>query len=120
MKLQCLECGAGMQGRSDRKFCSDDCRASHHHKTNKDTTNFIRRINYRLRRNRNILSKKNPHGKARLHRMKLLDAGFRFEYFTNTYVTKSGRTYYFCYDQGYLPMEDGYYTLVRRQPYMEE
>ncbi|MCO6491218.1 MAG: hypothetical protein J5I98_22570 [Phaeodactylibacter sp.] len=119
MKNKCLECGDKFIGRADKRFCSAQCRSSYHNRQNRDATNFVRNINNILRRNRRILADLNPRGKARVHRDKLLESGFRFSYFTNEYVTKSGNVYRFCYDQGYLEGDNDYYTLVVRQEYVE-
>lgn len=79
----------------------------------------MRNISNTLRKNRRILAELNPKGKARVHRDKLLENGFKFSYFTNEYVTKSGNAYRFCFDQGYLEVDGGYYALVVRQEYVE-
>jgi len=47
-----------------------------------------------------------------------MDIGFNFNYFTNIYETKTGNRYHFCYDQGYLELDDGMYALVVRQKYV--
>ena len=40
---------------------------------------------------------------------------FNFQYFTSTYTTQAGKTYYFIYNQGYLPLEnEEFYALVKR------
>ncbi|MCG8328952.1 MAG: hypothetical protein MI974_14765 [Chitinophagales bacterium] len=119
MKKECIECGELFTGRSDAKFCSPHCRSNHNNRQNRDFNNFMRNINNILRKNRRILADLNPNGKARIHRDKLMEQGFKFSYFTNEYVTKSGRVYRFCYDQGYIETEDNYYTLVVRQEYVE-
>ena len=119
MKKKCLECGDEFVGRADKKFCSDECRSSFNNRLNKDATNFIRNINNILRKNRRILSELNPTGKTKVHKDKLLEKGFKFSYFTNVYRTKTGNTYYFCYDMGYLPLERDFYTLVKRQSYVD-
>jgi hypothetical protein len=54
-----------------------------------------------------------------VHRDALLEKGFKFSYFTNEYRTKSGNVYYFCYDHGYLYLDDGFLALVIRQQYVE-
>jgi len=41
--------------------------------------------------------------------------GFDFDYFTSIYTTKTGNVYYFVYEEGYLPLDDDYYALVRRE-----
>lgn len=118
-KKICIECGDEIIGRQDKRFCSDQCRSAYNNKLNSDATNFIRNINNILRKNRRILAKLNPDGKAKVHKDKLLEAGFKFGYFTNQYRTKSGNVYHFCYDQGYLPLENDFYALVVRKQYVE-
>lgn len=118
-RRKCIECGEDIIGRQDKRFCSDQCRSSHNNRLNSDVTNFIRNINNILRKNRRILAKLNPDGKAKIHKDKLLEAGFKFSYFTNEYVTKSGNVYHFCYDQGYLPLDNDFYALVVRKQYVE-
>lgn len=119
MKKLCPECGDDFMGRSDKRFCSDHCRTTFYNRQNSDVNKLMRNINRILRRNRRILASFNPDGKAKVHRSKLANAGFKFGYCTNTYVTKSGKTYYFCYEQGYLPIERDYFALVIRQEYVE-
>ncbi|GAB1856803.1 hypothetical protein MHTCC0001_16390 [Flavobacteriaceae bacterium MHTCC 0001] len=115
MERQCLECGAKVVGRIDKKFCSDGCRNAYNNRVNKDSKNLIRNINNRLRKNHRILSTLNPNGKTTVPRVKLIEQGFDFNYFTSTYTTKVGRIYYFIYDEGYLPIEGDYYALVKRK-----
>ncbi len=114
MEKHCLECGEVIRGRTDKKFCSDYCRNAYHNKVNKDTTNLIRNVNNLLRRNHRILEELNPDGKTSVPRKKLLTKGFNFEYFTSIYTTKAGAQYFFVYDQGYLPLENDFYALVRK------
>ena len=115
MSKTCLECGEKIIGRSDKKFCNDYCRNAHNNKINTDSKNLIRTINNRLRKNWRILEELNPNQKSKTHRDKLIQHGFDFNYITTIYTTKAGTVYYFVYDQGYLPLEDGYYALVKRE-----
>jgi hypothetical protein len=115
----CEECGETIFGRDDKRFCCDQCRSAYHNRLNSDATNFIRNINNTLRKNRRILAELNPAGKARVKRDDLLERGFKFSYFTNIYTTKGGNTYYFCYDQGYIHLENNTLALVVRQEYVE-
>ena len=114
MEKACSECGEKIVGRTDKKFCSDYCRNSHHNNLNKDRKNLIRNVNNLLRKNYRILEQLNPNDKTRVSKSKLLAKGFNFEYFTSIYTTKTGNTYYFIYDQGYLPLDGDFYALVRR------
>ena len=79
----------------------------------------MRNINNILRKNRRILAALNPKGKSKVTKVELLDLGFKFSYFTNQYITKSGNVYHFCYEQGYLELQDGKYALVERKAYVE-
>jgi predicted nucleic acid-binding Zn ribbon protein len=109
----CLECEEKIIGREDKKFCSDGCRNAYNNKINKDSTNFMRNINNKLRKNYRILSALNPM-EIKTTRAKLLSKGFDFEFFTNILQTKTGNTYYFLYDQGYLLLDNDFYMLVKK------
>ena len=113
----CLECGDPIQGRADKKFCCDQCRVTYNNRLNSDDTNHVRNVNYTLRKNRRILMALNATGKTKVSREKLIRKGFDFGYFTNTYKTKDGAIYYYCYEQGYLPIEKEYYLLVVKQDF---
>ena len=114
MNKTCLECNDKIVGREDKKFCSDGCRNSYNNKINKDSTNFMRNVNNKLRKNYRILCALNVDGKSKTTRAKLLSKGFDFEFFTNILNTKTGNTYYFIYNQGYLALENDYFMLVKK------
>ena len=114
MEKRCPECDEKIIGRSDKKFCSDYCRNSFNNKQNKDKTNLIRNTNNQLRKNYRILDQLNPGEKSKTTKSKLTSSGFDFDLYTTTYTTKTGKIYYFVYDQGYLPIDNGYYALVKR------
>ena len=115
MEKSCLECGDKIVGREDKKFCSDGCRNAYNNKMNKDSTNYMRNINNKLRKNYRILMELNLEGKTKTTRTKLLSKGFDFEFFTNILNTKTGNVYYFLYDQGYMALENDYYILVKKE-----
>jgi predicted nucleic acid-binding Zn ribbon protein len=116
---ECLECGQAISGRIDKKFCSDQCRTSYNNRLNSDSTRYMKSVNRILRKNRKILSVLNPHGKSKTHKKKLISLGFNFRFHTNVYRTRSGKTYYFCYDHGYLPIDNDYFALVIREEYVD-
>ena len=113
----CLECNDKIVGREDKKFCSDGCRNAYNNKINKDSTNFMRNVNNKLRKNYRILVELNTgeDGKSRTTRAKLMSKGFDFEFFTSILNTKTGNTYYYLYDQGYRVLEGDYYMLVKKE-----
>ncbi len=114
MQKTCPVCGDKIVGRADKKFCNDYCRNSYNNQLNKDSKNLIRNINNLLRKNYRILEALNPKDKTKTTKTKLIAKGFDFQHFTSIYVTKTGTTYYFVYDQGYLPLENEFYALVKR------
>jgi hypothetical protein len=115
----CRECEHVLRGRKDQKFCSDQCRNTFNNRQNEDANNYVRRINNILRKNRRILTTLNPKGKVTVDGIRLAEEGFNFHYFTNIYTTQKGSQYYFCYDQGYLRIENDQYMLVHKQDYVK-
>ncbi|MDX1651121.1 MAG: hypothetical protein R3277_01430 [Brumimicrobium sp.] len=115
----CLECETPLNGRKDQKFCGDYCRNTYNNRQNEDANNYMRRINNILRKNRRILDRLNPKGKKTVDAMTLAEEGFNFHYFTNIYTTQKGSEYKFCYDRGYLKLENDEYMLVHKQDYVK-
>lgn len=115
MHKTCLECGEKIIGREDKKFCTDGCRNAYNNKINKDSTNYMRNINNKLRKNYRILLELNVEGKSKTTKNKLLSKGFDFDYITNILNTNNGNTYYFVYDQGYRSLENDFYMLVKKE-----
>jgi len=114
MTKVCLECGGKVIGREDKKFCEDSCRNAYNNKINKDSTNYMRNINNKLRKNYRILCELNVEGKSKATKTRMLNKGFDFNYMTNILRTKSGNIYYFIYDQGYMVLDNDFYMLVKK------
>lgn len=110
----CPECEKPVFGRADKKFCSDACRNSYNNRTHSTVTKYMRQVNNTLTKNRRILQEMNPDGKKKTHKDKLLKKGFDFDFYTNSYITKAGDTYRFCYEHGYLLLDEGFVLLVER------
>lgn len=118
MERRCLECNDPLRGRSDKKFCSDQCRNSYHNEMNRDDINFIRNVHNILRKNRRILADLNPDGNAKVHKDQLIVLGYNFQFHTNTYAIKNGEVCYFCYEQGYKILDDDQYALIVRNEHL--
>lgn len=112
----CLQCKKPLKGRSDKKFCDDYCRAAHNNELKSAANNYVRNVNNALGKNRRILESLLPNGEATVKssRDKLMEKGFQFKYHTHLYSTKNGNTYFYCYDYGYLPLENNWYLIVKR------
>ncbi len=115
----CRECGDILRGRSDQKFCNDQCRNTYNNRLLRDASGVIRQVNRTLRKNQAILSGLNHAGKTTVMQSELSHQGFNFNYFTNIYTTRNGRTYFFCYDKGYALVESGKALLVDKQGYVD-
>jgi len=119
---QCPQCGNTLTGRIDKRYCSDQCRAQSHnqHRRQNAGEQLILSINAIMRKNRTILRQFSPQGKTTTYRQLLEAAGFDLRHFTHLYKAKNGNTYHFCYDYGYLLLDDGKVLIVNWQPYMEK
>ena len=119
---KCLECGTEIYGRVDKKFCSDQCRNTYNNRIHAVSNTYIRKVNYILRKNRRIMEEMlEDTGKEaiRVHKSKLIDKGFSFDYYTNIYKTKNGNYYYFSYEYGFMKVDDDYFTVVKREEYLK-
>jgi len=114
MERKCLDCGETIYGRVDKKFCSDQCRNNYNNRMNSDNTAMVRNVNSILRKNRRILAELLPSDKITVHKDKLVNKGFNFNYITHIYTTQKGSSYRFVYEYGYLPLENDFYMLVMR------
>jgi predicted nucleic acid-binding Zn ribbon protein len=119
MKRKCLLCNESFAGRTDKKFCSDQCRNAFNNQNKKVHEQFIANVNKTLRQNRMILHQLGPVGKSTVRREYLDKMGFDFQFFTHTYTTKNNNTYKFCYEYGYLEIEQDKILIVIWQDYMK-
>lgn len=111
----CLDCGELLRGRLDKKFCDDLCRSNYNNRIYSENSSAVRRVNKILSRNRKIMETLNPAGKVKVSRKKMLEKGFDFSFITSFYQTQTGKTYYFCYEYGYLSLENEDVLLVKRE-----
>lgn len=104
----CLSCKKSLNGRIDKKFCDDYCRSNYNNKTKKVMPPKVKEINLILRRNRDLLKTlaDKSGGKATVSLHILAEQGFNFEFFTHQYITKTENKYNFCYEYGYLKLQD--------------
>ncbi|MBL0180877.1 MAG: DUF2116 family Zn-ribbon domain-containing protein [Chitinophagaceae bacterium] len=112
----CLLCGKAVKGRSDKKFCDDYCRAAYNNDLKSAANNYIRNVNNALGKNRRILENLLPAGEqmVKASRDKLIEKGFQFKYHTHNYSAKNGNTYFYCYEYGYLQLENNRLLIVKR------
>jgi hypothetical protein len=112
----CLACDKPLHGRADKKFCNDYCRNAYNNTLKNASSTAVKDINNVLTRNRKILEGLLGTDKTmKAAKEKLLQQGFNFKYITHTYTTKNGDIYCFCYEMGYLPLENDLVLIVKRK-----
>lgn len=114
-KRKCQECGEELKGRSDQKFCSDQCRTTFNNHLNRDVSNQVRNVNNILRRNRRILDDLSKREKKRIQRELLIQLGFNFSFHTSSFTNKKGQTYYYCYERGYVQLNEDLFFIVKNK-----
>lgn len=126
MKRICANdgCQNVLEGRVDRKFCSDYCKSDHHYKKRKERGEvyFKKTVDDVLRTNRRILQEYNQAGKSWVRKEELLQNGFNPRFFTHFWKNHKKETYLFCYEQGFRETTDNdkqKYLLIQWQDYME-
>jgi hypothetical protein len=115
---QCFHCGKAINGRADKKFCDGSCRHGYFnaHNSVKGYSPFVQRISTLLVKNRRIMAELLIDTEAvKTTKNKLTRLGFDFKYHTNVHTTPQGRTYHYCFDFGYLPLENDWYLIVKHQ-----
>ena len=103
---KCNECGEAMNGRSDKRFCSDLCRNVYHNRERISQTEKIREVNIILSRNRRILKHCLEGRSSKVPVSYLYKCGFDFNYFTHQVKDLQGELVVFCYELGYQQMEN--------------
>jgi len=116
-KKTCLACSKPIRGRADKKFCDDLCRNSYNNQLKAYSNNYVRNISNILRKNRRILKDLLPDSEevTKTNKEKLIRLGFHFKYITHSYTNKKGSIYCFCFEYGYLPLDNDGYLIVRRK-----
>ncbi len=94
-----------MTGRSDKKFCSINCKNHYHKKLRAFNKDVITKTDEILHRNYIILVELTRHKKIKriqVPRINLEKAGFKFNYHTGTYKNNNDKIYHFIYDLAWM------------------
>ena len=110
-----------MKGRSDKVYCSVECRTVRQYERRLDNEQFFIAVDKQLKTNRKVLKRHNPSGYTTIRREVLLKEGFNPNFFTHYWKNQKGEVYLFCFDFGFRKLDqDGKekYLLVTWQDYM--
>jgi len=113
-KQRCLECGTTIAGRSDKRFCSDNCRAAYHRREHTDEIKLYKAIDSALKHNHKILRLLFDKGNRIVSKEHLLRYGFNFDIFTSSFKPLFKRRYYICYNYKYIPLIGRLFKIERK------
>ena len=116
---QCPVCGTRFEGRTDKRYCSDQCRVTHNRHHQRQAEAPLLEVLSILRHNRTVLKSLCPGKKAQVSREKLEALRFNPEVFSSIHVN-AYHTYFFCGDFGFQPFQAGgkdMALIIRREPY---
>ncbi|MFO7755672.1 MAG: hypothetical protein R6V34_06800 [Bacteroidales bacterium] len=117
---KCLDCGEVLKGRSDKKFCSDQCRNNYNNTINREANNLVRNVHSVLRKNRKILCELYDSGTRKIHRDALLVSEFNMNFFTHSVETDNNSCITrYCYEYGYRDIDSEYITLIKNADILE-
>jgi hypothetical protein len=111
----CNQCNKIIRGRTDKKFCNDYCRNSHNNFLKSPINNLIRNTNNQLSKNRRILESFLSPSESfqKIKKEKMIQDGFSFQYVTTQKVNKRGTQYHFCYDYGYIVLDEDWCIIIK-------
>ena len=107
MERHCLRCGAPLHGRTDQKFCSDDCRTDYHNHRRREREQGLRTVNRILASNWRILNAQLRAGHDTVSVTELAERQFNFEIYTTSRRLLPGRRIFWCYNCAYRISRSG-------------
>lgn len=116
MKGKCQHCNKEILGRTDKKYCSADCRTRAYLERKKESQiEMVEIINKILLKNRMILAEMMGTNKQKtVQRLELIKLGFNFQHFTGIYLNKQGKLYHYIYDFAWMEFSNQEVLLIRK------
>ena len=112
---RCLECGDKIYyGRSDKKFCSEECRTKHHNHLARSGKGARRRVIAALDRNYSILEGLLDSGVKTISLREAASIGFNPEFLT-AFSKRGVHREYFCFDITYRMSQDRLTRITKLQ-----
>ena len=114
---KCKICKNEFLGRTDKIFCSVNCKSTYHRKLRRVTKSATFDIDEVLHRNRSILLEllgKNGTQK-KVKRIVLVKKKFQFKYLTHFYINSQGKMYHQVYDFAWMEFSDDEILIVKRK-----
>ncbi len=113
-ELKCLECAIPLKGRTDQKFCSNQCRNAHNNnKIYLESNSLILSVNRILQKNHSILTMLQAIGITAITKIDLQKRGYRFDFFTSKGISRNNNICYYCYDHGFREVDQNNIVLLK-------
>jgi len=117
MKKKCKICRKTFIGRSDKKFCSLECKNIYHTQLRRATKSATQATDNILHRNRSILLEilgKNQNYK-KVKRIVLDHKNYKYDYITGYHINNNGKTVHHVYDFSWLIFSDEEVLIKRKK-----
>ena len=111
----CLQCGAPLHGRTDKKFCNDSCRCDFHNGKRREQEKDLRQVNRILAANWRLLSRLLRRGKTEIPQSELAALDFNFEIFTASRSRFLRQRVFWCYNCSYTVSRSGMVRIRRSE-----
>lgn len=112
----CLCCKRKIVGRSDKKFCSDECRTLYNNRKYRGENKEMTKIDRILKKNRSILNTLYSKGITETTTLKLFGLGFDFDFMTSIKKNSDKDSFGFgCYEYTYNITRKGTIELEREE-----
>lgn len=109
----CLVCNKKIAGRSDKKFCSNACKNKYHNSVNRLPLELLKGVNEVLKNNYKVLFSVYKGRTVKVSKKAIEGQGFDFKFFTHDFMNNKGERYLYCYDLGYLLLENDMVLVVK-------
>lgn len=117
LSRSCKVCGGKVIGRTDKIYCSANCKAIYHAELKKKTKLATTAVDKILHRNRSTLSELmgDHKNKLKVSRLELDRKKFNYSYFTGLHINSRGKKYHHVYDFSWMIFSDQEVLIVRRK-----
>jgi hypothetical protein len=117
MEKKCKICKKIIRGRTDKIFCSVDCKNYYHKHLRYVAKQAAIQINEYLKRNYSILLELLGKNKVqvKVYRNILEQKKFRFKYHTHSHINIKGKTFHYIYDIAWMEFSDDEILIVKKR-----
>lgn len=117
MEHKCKICEKPIKGRSDKIFCSSQCKNLYHKKLRYASKIAAIEINSYLKRNYAILLEELGKNKTqiKIYRNLLEKKGFRFKYHTHFHINSKNKMFHYIYDLAWMEFSDDEILIVNNR-----